>query len=196
MIEKIHKGNHMSDLQKFDEEQKNIISEILKRSDSNNSQRFDKVYRENVAINFKCTKTYRTFDILYGRDNYNEKYKQLKVIKDVDTITSIATAKQSNTSDSLNIDINQFDFDDFYCPYCNSKNFCKCGSCGKLICCGAIEKQSDENYIRCAWCGERNIIRGYIDKLSASNRKEATNKSISSIKYKGLGSTNYKSLPE
>jgi len=185
----------MSDLQKFDEEQKKIISEILKRNDNNSSLSRDKIYRENISITYKCSKTNRNFDIVYGRDNYNEKYKQLKIIKDVDKTSLGVSSNKSYSSHSLNIDINQFELDDFYCPYCNSKEFCKC-SCGKLICCGAIEKQNNEDYLKCTWCGVRSVIKGKIDKLNASNHKENTNKSISSTKYKEIGSSNYKSLPE
>jgi DNA-directed RNA polymerase subunit RPC12/RpoP len=185
----------MNDLQKFDEEQKKIISEILKRNNSSSSVSSNKTCKENVSITYKCTKTHRVFDIIYGRENYNEKYIQLKVIKDVDTKTFSVMDKQSNTTSSLNIDINQFELDGFHCPYCNSKEFCKC-SCGKLICSGAIEKQNNEDYLRCTWCGVRNIIKGKIDRLHASNHKENINKSIAGIKYKEIGASNYKSLPE
>ena len=185
----------MIDLQKFDEEQKKIINEILKRNSSPSSISSNQTCKENVSITYKCTKTQRVFNIIYGKDNYNEKYKQLKVVKDVDSTNFSTTNKQSHTISSLNIDINQFELDDFCCPYCNSKDFCKC-SCEKLICTGAIEKQNNEDYLKCAWCGARSIIRGHIDKLSTNNHQENTSKSISSIKHKEIITNNYKSLPE
>lgn len=185
----------MSNLQKLNDEQKRIINEILKKNNNSSSLSQNKIRKENISVTFKCTKTHRIFNILYGRDSYNEKYKQLKIIKDIDMVAYKDSNKKSYSEKSLNFDINLFDLTDFICPYCKSKDFCKC-HCGKLICSGAMEKQNSEKYLLCNWCGARSQIRGQIDKLSASNHTKNTKSIKSGISYKEIGSTNYKSLPE
>ena len=50
------------------------------------------------------------------------------------------------------------------CPYCKTKNFFRCGTCGHLNCWDGVK-----NRVTCKWCDNTSGISGTIQKLDTSN---------------------------
>lgn len=186
----------MSNLQKFDDEQRKIINDILKKNNEPKNIIFDKNYKEIISITFKCSKSFRPFNVLFGRENYDLKYQILKTLRDTESMGDLNISSPIVENSSINLDIDLFNFSYFNCPYCESNNFCQC-SCQKLICMGAVEIKDNKQYIVCPCCGTKTIIEGHIQKLTASKQSKLTNAISQGKEFKEIGPPkNYKSLPE
>lgn len=49
------------------------------------------------------------------------------------------------------------------CPHCTNLALMQCGKCGQISCHPGTEKGAE---VRCAWCGARVRIQGYIRQLN------------------------------
>jgi len=160
----------MVNLEKYNNEKRKIIEEILGNNGIEKQSFYNKNYDEYINIEFRCSKTKRNFYLLFGRKN-SEKYKIIKIIKDTDDIKAISSSDIKTSSSISDFDIDNIELTNFICPYCSNNAFAKC-ECNKLGCQGIVEIIDKKNIYTCPWCGSKGPITGYIKKVSGTKQKK------------------------
>ena len=160
----------MVDLEKYDDEKRKIIEEILSNKGLKKPITVNNNYDEYLNIEFRCSKTKRNFNCLFGKKN-NEKYKIIKTFKDTDNLKSISSGEIKTSLSSKDFDINDLNFINYICPHCSSNTFVKCG-CSKLGCQGIVKIVSGQDIYTCPWCGNTGPITGYIKEVTGTKQKE------------------------
>jgi ribosomal protein L37AE/L43A len=165
----------MPDIEKFNDEQKKVITEILSKSGLHDARVESGSISEAINIEFKCSKTMRRFVLVFSRMNQNEKYKIVKTLKDIDFM---GPKGSGTTVRPTTANINDFDTTDFLCPYCNDPNlpspkktFYKCGECDMLSCGGGVNIEGDKVFHTCPWCGVKGMVSGHIKNLTGTQHQ-------------------------
>jgi len=160
----------MVDLEKYDDEKRKIIKEILGNKEIKKPVFDNRNYDKYLNIEFRCSKTKRNFNCLFGKKN-NDKYKIIKILKDTDNLKSISTSEITTSLSMKDFNIKDLDFINFTCPYCSINTFAKC-ECNKLGCQGIVKIINEKNIYTCPWCGSTGPITDYIKEVTGTKQKK------------------------
>jgi hypothetical protein len=66
-------------------------------------------------------------------------------------------------------DINDYNWNGFFCPYCKAPSFVHCHACGFLVCDGTIELRSARRFHQC-FCGHAAFVGEFIKSIEDTRR--------------------------
>lgn len=137
----------------------------------------------SLELDLRCSTTSKGYRVLLERKVSTRVYRVAKVA--TDGALSRQPDNYSPTGESLNINIDEMEFEGMDCPHCEGGDwrFIKCG-CGGLSCAGGVRRIEGKHEHTCPWCGEKGYVEGEIETLAA--RKASIGQLISGQKAGGL----------
>jgi len=149
----------MGDIVERGQKQKELLDKIRKKAEAAMTA------SERLELDFRCSATRKGFIVVLERKHPNRVYKVIEIA--TRETVSRAGSGSSAAPKALDVDVNEIEYDNIKCPYCDGGrgSFIKCG-CGMLSCAGGVEEYEGKRRHVCPWCGSKGYIEGEIEKLS------------------------------
>lgn len=118
-------------------------------------------------IEMHCALTSKPFNLVFALKNEG-RYRFARTEK---VPLSLFGTEQGRVAPPSNppdeVALSQMDWSGFFCEWCGSTDFLRCGRCGGLICDGSVEMRENKRYFECHdQCGGSGYITGVIDNLN------------------------------
>lgn len=149
---------------------------------------------EKRMVQFRCAEKGKLFFVFFVKHNPSHTFQVVSVSKERNAPSrgsqdhSLRNSSRTETS----FDASDFDWTDWFCPYCGHKDtFVKCGQCQEIVCGSRVCELQDgtKSYACHDGCGGTGKIEGYIKTYTGTEAKKSSSFSLESPRHPSLGTS-------
>jgi len=138
---------------------------------------------EQRMVQFRCAETGKLFFVFFVKQSPSHTFQVVSVSRERSAPSRVSQdhSLQNSSRTETSFDASDFDWTDWFCPYCGHKDtFVKCGQCQEVVCGGRVRELQDgtKSYACHDGCGSTGKIEGHIESYKGS--REQTSRGSSS----------------